>query len=145
MVIILRYLILCSLVFASSFSFSDKKANPCWVSFWVKDGYEPITSELAMLKSNTLALDLSDVDKSVENHINIKDFRLLAVDGVDGPVFPGLQDIDKSKICKYGARFIDGAFGSTHGEEYLSFKKKFVIFSSKYNKKMLRYLKENTM
>ena len=124
--------------FSNSFASSSNNKIPCWVS---GDAPDVITSQLSILKSYLLPINLDDPEGDAKKRIHNKDYRLLGIGGL-GVEFPSVDSSEKEILCTLGWRYIQGTSDVHESKEHIELIKKFKKYSEIYNKKILSFWKE---
>ena len=84
---------------------------PCWMN----PDTIPETTQVAVLKTHLLPINLHSPENDLEARITHKDFRFIAIGGF-GLEFPGLKN--KELLCTHGFRFITGTSDALEGKEH---------------------------
>lgn len=114
---------------------------PCWIS---GDAPNVITTQLSILKSYLLPINLDDPEGDARKRLENKDYRILAIGGL-GIVFPGLDTSKEGGIlCTLGWRFIYGTTDAYENEEHINLIGSFTKYAKAYNAIILNHYKVRT-
>ncbi|WP_445364565.1 hypothetical protein ACJJIQ_10575 [Microbulbifer sp. ANSA003] len=118
---------LISIIFVFLFSLSVYSDEiPCWMN----PDTVPETTQLAVLKTYLLPINLDAPRKDLEARIKHQDYRFIAIGGF-GHGYPGLSD--KEMLCKYGSRYIMGTSDALKGREHSRLSHAFSRYAKEYN------------
>ncbi|MBB5210262.1 hypothetical protein [Microbulbifer hydrolyticus] len=106
---------------------------PCWMN----PDTVPETTQLALLKTYLLPINLNSPRKDVEARIKHKDYRFIAIGGF-GIGYPGLSN--KELLCKYGSRYIMGTSDALESKEHGKLSHEFNSYAKEYNMALERKL-----
>ncbi|WP_299263139.1 hypothetical protein [uncultured Psychrosphaera sp.] len=119
-----------SVILFFSISFLAKAENvPCWMN---PDTIPEIT-QVAVLKTHLLPINLDAPENDLKVRISHKDFRFIAIGGF-GVEYPGLKN--KELLCTHGFRFITGTSDGLESKEHGELTHAFKVYAKKYNMKM---------
>ena len=108
-------------------SFGKAEGMPCWMDH---DTIPTKLTQVAILKTLLLPIDLDNPEQDLNARTNHNDFRFLAVGGF-GIEYPGLRN--KSLLCTYGYRFIVGTSDAVESTEHNELSGKFARYAEQYN------------
>ncbi len=121
--------VLSVILFLSISLFAKAGDVPCWMN----PDTIPETTQVAVLKTHLLLINLDAPESDLDARISHKDFRFIAIGGF-GMEFPGLKN--KELLCTYGFRFITGTSDALESKEHGELMGSFRLYAQKYNIKM---------
>ncbi|MBB5211505.1 hypothetical protein [Microbulbifer hydrolyticus] len=125
---------LLSIIFVFLFStsvYSDE--IPCWMN----PDTVPETTQLAVLKTYLLPINLDSPGKDLEARVKHQDYRFITIGGF-GIGYPGLSN--KEFLCKYGSRYIMGTSDALESKEHSRLTHEFSRYAKEYNMALERKL-----
>jgi hypothetical protein len=108
-------------------SIGRAEGMPCWMNH---DTIPTKLTQVAILKTLLLPIDLGNPEQDLNDRISHNDFRFLAIGGFSIE-YPGLSN--KSLLCTYGFRFIVGTSDAIESPEHNELSGKFLHYAEQYN------------
>jgi len=98
-------------------------------------------SDLAILKTSMLGINLNDPEGDLKKRIAHEDYRFIGLYGL-GPEYPALKfPEDKPLLCFYGYKMIEGTSDALEGAKHIELVIKVGKYADIYNGKMREYLR----
>jgi|SRR6056297_519124 len=101
---------------------------PCWLD--PDREVSPSTTQLAVLRSYLLPIDLEAPARDLQARIQHGDLRFLGIGGL-GMGFPGLEN--RELICEHGFRYIQGTTDGLDSPEHGRLVGRFEQYATEYN------------
>jgi len=102
---------------------------PCWMN----PDTVPETTQVAILKTYLLPINLETPESDLTARISHEDFRFIAIGGF-GVEYPGLKN--KELLCIYGFRYIIGTSDALESKEHRNLIQAFKNYAMRYNVKL---------
>jgi hypothetical protein len=112
----------------SANAFAQSGEIPCWLDPDLE--IQPSTSQIAVLQTYLLPIDLDSPDKKLKDRIKHGDFRFIGIRGFTMYV-PGLENQDL--VCEHGVRIISGTSDAFESVQHLELVSEFTEYAAQYN------------
>ena len=114
-------------------------------SVWGEQVCQSKTTDLAILKTTIMAINLNDPSGDLKQRLANKDYRFLGLYGL-GPEYPALKfPEDKELLCSYGEKMLEGTSDSLESEEHAELVIILSKYANSYNTLLKEYLKKNNV